>query len=69
MGDGELDTTLSDFHSMKAVLSTRAKLRTCCRDCRGFASVDVNSENMVETVYFDLRKDFERKRTSSFRVL
>lgn len=47
MGEGEFDTTLSDFHNIKAVLRTRAKLRTCCKDCRGLARADVNSENMV----------------------
>jgi hypothetical protein len=35
IGDGESATTENPFHSMKAVESTRAKLRSCVASCRG----------------------------------
>lgn len=50
IGEGEFEITLSDFHSMNAVLRTSAKLRTCCNDWRGFARADEISENIVAVV-------------------
>ena len=47
MGEGESLITESDFHSMNAVESTRAKLSTCASDCRGFERYGVREGSMV----------------------
>ena len=45
MGEGESVATERPFHNMKAVESTRAKLRIWVRNCRGWR--EESAENMV----------------------
>ena len=47
MGEGESEMTDRDFHSMKAVDKTSAKLRIWERDWRGFDRYGARDESMV----------------------
>ena len=50
IGEGEFEMTDRDFHSMKAVLRTRRKLRTCEAVCRMEARDEGRDENMLAVV-------------------
>lgn len=47
IGDGELEKMERVFHSMKAVLRTSAKLRTCKAVCRGWWRKGGREESIV----------------------
>ena len=54
IGDGEFDITERDFQSMKAVLRTRRKFRTCEAVCRMEAREEGRDENIAAVMLVSL---------------